>query len=87
MSSDGDDHDVGPERCSHDASEPSHVAEEQTQVIPLEIELLYKEISTAEGIFSFPPMSFPIENINDVLIICLSNLSQGLPLQLKAKPP
>ena len=40
----------------------------------------------SKGIFSFSPMSFPIENIDDVLIICLSNLSHGLPLQLKAKP-
>ena len=33
-SSEGDDHDVGPEPTSHDASEPLHVAEEETQVIP-----------------------------------------------------
>jgi len=51
-------------------------------VIPPGTELLPKGIDTAEGIFSFPPMSFLIENIDDVLIICLSKLSQ-----LKAKPP
>ena len=86
-SSEGDDHDVGPEPAYHDANEPSHVAEEETQMIPPETKLLSKEIATAEGIFSFSPMSFSIENIDGALIICLSNLPQGLPLQLKAKPP
>jgi len=86
-SSEGDDHDVGPEPASHDASETLHMTEQETQVIPSETELLAKEIATAESIFSFPPMSFPIENVDDVLIICLSNLLHGLPLQLKAKPP
>jgi len=86
-SSKGDDPDVGTEPASHDANEPSHVAGEETQVIPLETELLSKGIATAEGISSFPPMSFPVENIDDILIIFLGNLSQGLLLQLKAKPP
>ena len=63
------------------------MAEEEVQVIPPETELLSKEISTAEGIFSFPPMSFLIKNIDSILVICLSNLSQGLLLQLKVKPP
>ena len=86
-SSEGNDHDVGPEPASYDANEPSHVAEEETQVIPPETELLSKGIATAEGIFSFLPMSFHVEIIDDTLIICLGDLLQGLLLQLKAKPP
>ena len=56
-------------------------------MIPPEIELLSKRIATAEGIISFPPMSFPIKNIDDILIICLDDLSQGLLLELKKKSP
>jgi len=63
---------------SHDSSEPSHVAEEETQVISPGTKLLSKGITTAEGIFTFPSISFPIENIDDVLIICLGDLSQRL---------
>jgi len=54
-------------------------------LIPPETELSSKEVATAEGTFTFPFMSFPIRNIDDILTICLSNLSQGLLLQLKAK--
>ena len=87
LSSESDDHDVGPEPASHDASEPLHVAEVETQVNSPETHLFSKEIATAEGIFSFPPMSFCIEHIDDVIIICLSNLLQGPPLQRKMNPP
>ena len=86
-SSEGNDHDVGLDPSSYDASEPLHMAEEETQMIPPETEMQSKRIATAEGIFSFPSMSFPIENIDDILIICLGDLSQGLLLQLKAKSP
>ena len=50
----GNDHDIGPESTPHDASKSLHVVEEEMQVAPPEIELLYKEITTAEGIFFFP---------------------------------
>jgi len=63
------------------------VAEEEPQVSPPEPELSSKEVATAKGIFSFPPKSFPIRNIDDVLIVCLSNLLQGLLHQLRAKLP
>ena len=56
-------------------------------MIPPETELLSKEIATAEVIISFSPMSFLIKNIDGILVICLTNLSQGLLLQLKVKPP
>ena len=73
-SSEGDDHDIGPKPASLDASKSLHVVEEEMQVTPPEIELPSKKITTAEVIFSFPPISLPIENIDDILIICLSNL-------------
>ena len=46
LSSEGDDYDVGPEPASHHASEPSHVAEEETRVFPPETELMSKGIAT-----------------------------------------
>ena len=57
------------------------------QVAPSETELSSKEIDTVEGILSFSPMVLPIESVDDILIICLSNFLQGLPLPLKVKPP
>ena len=74
-SSEDDDHDIGSESALHDVSKYLHVAEEEMQVAPPEIELPSKEIATAEGIFSFPLMSIPIKNIDDILIIYLSDLS------------
>jgi len=73
-SSEGDDHDIGSESAPHDPSKSLHMAEEEMQMAPPETELPSKEIATAEGICSFPPMSLLIENIDDILIICLSNL-------------
>ena len=76
-SSEGYDHDIGSESAPHNAGKSLHVVEEEMKLVPLETELSSKEIATAEGIFSFPPMSLPIENIDDSLIIYLSNLLQG----------
>ena len=86
-SSESDDHDVRSKFSPHDASKSLHVTEEKMQVAPSETELLSKEIATAEGILSFPPMALPIRNVDDILIICLGNLLHGLLLPLKAKPP
>ena len=86
-SSGSDDHDIRPVSTPHDASKSLHIAEEKMQVAPSEIGLSSKEIATVEDIFYFPPISFLIEDIDDILIICLSNILQGLPLPLKVKPP
>ena len=85
--SESDEHDIGSKSAPYNASELLHVAKEEMQMAPPESELLFKEIATDEGIFSFPPISLPIKNIDNIMIICLSNLLQGLPLQLKVKPP
>jgi len=73
-SSEGDDHDIGPEFASHDASESVHVVEEEMQATSPEAELPSKEIATAEGIFSFPFLSLPVKNIDDILILYLNGL-------------
>ena len=86
LSFEGDDQDIGYESVPYDVSKSLHVAEEEMQVAPPETELPSKGLLLPKVSFIFHLCLFPIENIDNILIICLSNLLQGLPLQLKVKP-
>jgi len=74
LSSNGGNHDIGPEFAPHDASNSMHVVTEEMQTASPKAEFPSKEIATVEGIFSFLLMSFPIENIDDILILCLNDI-------------